>query len=129
MDDMNEWYGRQKAWKGGIHYSIYADGIGYCGETTYGGHDVEYEHRNMGLEIKLLPVAQGKGIASFALKYAIDMAHKSGSFDSVWAEPHPENEPAKKLYAKLGLKPSTRPTYLHPADTYWELDLSNWNSH
>ena len=129
MNDMNKWFEELQAQKEYVHCSIYADDVGFCGETSYETHELEHITRNMGLEIKLLPVAQGKGIASYALKYAIDMAYNSGSFDVVHAEPHPENEAAIKLYKKLGLKFAERPQYLHPADTYMELDLTEWHNY
>ena len=125
MDDMKKWYKNQQDEP--FHYSIYADDVGYCGETCY--DEIENGTRIMGLEIKLLPTAQGKGIALYALKHTIEKAYNSGLYDGVYAEPHPENEAAIKLYKKLGLKDKLRPAYLEPSDTYMELDLSEWHNY
>jgi GNAT superfamily N-acetyltransferase len=67
---------RLQQWLDGInqdvfsrHYSIYAQDIGYCGETFY---DVDREHDLARLDIKLLPKAQGKGIAAYAFSHVIN---------------------------------------------------------
>jgi ribosomal protein S18 acetylase RimI-like enzyme len=86
----------------------------------------------MGFEIKLLPKAQGKGIAEWALKKIIDMAISSKKIDSVWATPNKNNEKARNLYVKLGLKEKEFPMYLAEENsgyhTYMELKLNEYKN-
>ena len=58
------------------HYSIFEDTV-YCGETFY---SIDREHDgSAALDIKLLPSARGRGIATKALSFAIDEAFKHGA--------------------------------------------------
>jgi RimJ/RimL family protein N-acetyltransferase len=41
--------------------------------------------------------------------------------DAVWVEPHPINQAAMRLYARLGFRPTERPADLPPGESYWEL--------
>ncbi len=103
------------------HYSIYAEGIGYCGETFY---DADVEHDLASLDIKLLPQAQGKGIAAKSLSFVIDKAFTDGNVNRVYVEPCSENRKAWALYEKLGFVRKTRPIYLEYEDNYLELTKS-----
>ncbi len=105
------------------HYSIYAEGVGYCGETFY---DVDDEHKSAALDIKLLPCSRGKGIASKALRFAIKKAFEDGQAESVYVDPHPENLKAWALYEKLGFECKPRPEYLEEGDTYLEFRRDQW---
>ncbi|HAR86059.1 MAG TPA: GNAT family N-acetyltransferase [Clostridium sp.] len=105
------------------HYSIYAEGIGYCGETFY---DVDVKHDLASMDIKLLPHAQGKGIAAKALSFAIDKAFTEGKVNQVYVEPQSANRKAWALYEKLGFVSKERPTYLEEDDTYLELTKYEW---
>ncbi|KEZ88343.1 hypothetical protein IO99_02735 [Clostridium sulfidigenes] len=105
------------------HYSIYAEGIGYCGETFY---DVDVKHDLASMDIKLLPHAQGKGIAAKALSFAIDKAFTGGKVNQVYVEPQSANRKAWALYEKLGFVSKERPTYLEEDDTYLELTKYEW---
>ena len=64
------WYRKNKEAKIFENFSIYTEEYGYCGETGYGIDDNEDE--NLSLDIKLLPKAQGKGIAEYSLRYIIE---------------------------------------------------------
>ncbi len=105
------------------HYSIYHDENGYCGETFY---NVDDKHQTAALDIKLLPGAQGRGIAEYALRFAIEQAFLQGNAKRVYVDPHPDNIKAWKLYRKLGLMSKPRPKYLDPWDTYLELTKEDW---
>lgn len=105
------------------HWSVYAQGIGYCGETFY-------EVDNTGLacmDIKLLSSARGKGIAQKALSYALTQAFQVGGADRAYVDPNPENTKALALYASLGFLPAQRPAHLAPWDSlYFELARRDW---
>ncbi|MBW6472072.1 MAG: GNAT family N-acetyltransferase [Anaerolineaceae bacterium] len=105
------------------HYSIYHDEIGYCGETFYHVDDI---YQTAALDIKLLPEAQGRGIAEYALRFAIENAFLHGQAKRVYVDPHPDNLKAWKLYRKLGFTSKTRPEYLQEWDTYLEISREDW---
>ncbi len=106
------------------HYSIYDDKLGYCGETFY---DVDKKHNLAALDIKLLPIAQGKGIAYQSLSFVIKEAFNVGMAQKVYVDPHLDNKRAWKLYYKLGFISKARPTFLEDGDTYLELNISEFN--
>jgi len=105
------------------HYSFYHDTLGYCGETFY---CVDQEHGLAAMDIKLFPHARGKGIAEFALRYAINQAFEQGHASKVYVEPVPENKKAWKLYKKLGFSVRQRPVFLGEWNTYLELSKEIW---
>jgi RimJ/RimL family protein N-acetyltransferase len=123
MDKLKRWLNWAIAKPGRCHYSIYADGIGYCGETFY---DVDAEHKTAALDIKLLPEAHGKGIAAYALSYVMDRALKDGGADRAYVDPHPDNVKAWLLYEKLGFISRPRPDYLEEWETYLEITKEEW---
>ncbi len=107
------------------HYSVYAQGIGYCGESFY-----QVDETGLAcMDIKLLPCARGKGIAYAALSYALDQAFRAGKAERAYVDPHPENRKALALYASLGFLPAERPAHLKPWDsTYFELSRAAWEA-
>ena len=110
---IQNWYKNIKQTKCFKHYSIYTEEFGYCGETGYGLENINKE--NVGLEIKLLPKAQRKGIAEYSLKYIIKIIEdKIGK--NVWVDPNKENEKAINLYKKLGFRENVFPEYLSSED-------------
>ena len=106
------------------HYSVYAEGLGYCGETYY---RIEPERGHAAaMDIKLVPAARGKGIAFAALKFAIEQAFANGA-TRVWVDPNPENEKALALYRKLGFTEKPMPNDLRESGgsfqpIYFELE-------
>ncbi len=107
------------------HYSIYAQGVGYCGESFYRVDETGLAC----MDIKLLPCARGKGIAYAALSYALDQAFHVGKAERAYVDPHPENRKALALYASLGFLPAQRPAHLEPWDsTYFELNRAAWEA-
>lgn len=107
------------------HYSIYADGIGYCGESFY---DVD-ESGLACMDIKLLPYARGKGIAFAGLIHALNQAFLLGNARSAYVDPDPENIKAIRLYKKLGFKETERAAHLEDPGcpcVYMELTRSDW---
>lgn len=112
-----EWLPWVHSKPGRNHWSIYAEGVGYCGETFY---DVD-ETGLASMDIKLLPEARGKAIAYYALDYALGQAFTVGGASRAYVAPNPENRPAWALYERLGFRPAERPAHLEPADTYLEM--------
>lgn len=107
------------------HYSIYHDELGYCGETFY---NVDQEHGLAALDIKFIPKAQGKGIAEFALRFAIEQVFFQGNAKRVYVDPHPDNLSAWNLYRKLGFTSKTRSEHLEQWDTYLDISKEDWEN-
>ncbi len=107
------------------HWSVYADGVGYCGETFYEVDDTGLAC----MDIKLLRSARGKGIAQKALSYALTRAFQDGGAERAYVDPNPENEKAVNLYLSLGFLPAQRPVHLEPWDSlYFELTRRDWEA-
>jgi RimJ/RimL family protein N-acetyltransferase len=107
------------------HYSIYAENIGYCGETFY---DIDHEHDLAILDIKLLPKAQGKGIAAYAFSNVIDQVFTNNLATKAYADPRLDNKKASKLCAKLGFVSKPRPEFLLKGPTYLEVTRDTFKS-
>jgi RimJ/RimL family protein N-acetyltransferase len=123
---------RLEKWLGGVnqnifrrHYSIYAEDIGYCGETYY---EIDREHDVAILDIKVLPEARGKGIAAYAFSYVIDQVFSNNLATKARVDPHPDNKKAWDLYAKLGFISKPRPEYLPEGPTYLEVTPDTFKS-
>ncbi len=100
------------------HFVIYVEEIGFCGEAYYA---VDRRCRRASLDIKLTPEAQGRGLATDALRTLIRLVFASEfDVDAVWTEPSPVNRAAQRLYQRCGLRPTARPRDLPPGETYWE---------
>lgn len=107
------------------HYSVYAEGVGYCGETFY---DVD-ETGLACMDIKLLGYARGKGIACGALSHALTQAFQSGGAERAYVDPSPENRKALALYKRLGFLPTVRPGHLGDPGcpyVYMEISRRDW---
>lgn len=105
------------------HYSIYEEELGFCGETFY---SVDKNHDLSALDIKLFPYARGKGIASYALSYAIDEVFTKDLASRAYVDPNPKNEKAFKLYERLGFISKKRPEFLEEGETYLEITKESW---
>jgi RimJ/RimL family protein N-acetyltransferase len=126
-------YDRQKAvrWLANLasnphrhHYVIRDTAFDFCGELYY---EVDAIHHMASLDIKLVPNAQGRGIATQALRVLIDLIFRSETeVDSVWVEPWPDNLAAHRLYTRCDLKPQPRPLHLGEGPSYWELKREDW---
>ena len=123
---------RLQQWLNGVnqnifrrHYSVYAEDIGYCGETFY---DIDHEHDLAILDIKLLPKAQGKGIAAYAFSHVIDQVFSNNLASKAKVDPHPDNKKAWELYEKLGFISKPRPEYLEDYPTYLEVTPDTFKS-
>jgi RimJ/RimL family protein N-acetyltransferase len=122
VEKLREWLPWAMAKPNRCHYSIYHRELGYCGETFY---NVD-SWGTAAMDIKLLPHTRGRGIARRALSFAIDKAFTQGGAQRVFVDPHPDNRPAWRLYAKLGFISKERPDYLGEGETYLEIDRASW---
>lgn len=107
------------------HYSIHADGIGYCGESFYNVDD----HGLACMDIKLLPCARGRGIGFTGLAHALDQAFTVGNATSAYVDPDPQNVRAIRLYERLGFQPAVRASHLEDPGcpyVYMELTHADW---
>lgn len=107
------------------HYSVYAQGVGYCGESFYNVDETGLAC----MDIKLLPYARGKGIGYISLSYALDQAFRVGKAERAYVDPNPDNRKALSLYASLGFLPAVRPAHLEPWESlYFELTADAWEA-
>ena len=101
------------------HFLVFAPQIGFCGEAYFAA---DLAHRRAGLDIKLLPEAQGQGIVVDALSTLISYIFETEpDIQVVWTEPSEQNLAARRLYTRCGLKPLPRPADLGQYESYWEL--------
>ena len=107
-EEMRNWYKWIESNRPALnHYSIFEDGK-YCGESFY---NIDREHKNAALDIKLFAFARGRGIAAAGLTHAINEAFQNGA-ETVWVDPVPENTKAVALYERLGFQQKDFPAYL-----------------
>lgn len=107
------------------HYSVYDKALGYCGEAFY---DVD-ETGLACMDIKLLPIARGKGIGFKALAYALNQAFEVGNANCAYVDPNPDNLKALKLYERLGFRKEKRAAHLEDPGcpyVYMELSRKDW---
>jgi RimJ/RimL family protein N-acetyltransferase len=100
------------------HFVVQDPELGFCGELFY---VVDAEHRRAELDVKLVPSAQGHGIATAGLSWLIERIFATETdVDTVWTEPWPENRASRALYTRCGLVETDRPADLRPGPSYWE---------
>jgi RimJ/RimL family protein N-acetyltransferase len=113
------WFKRLQADPCRHHYVVHSPAIGFCGEAYYAA---DLAHRRASLDIKLLPEAQGQGIAFDALSTLISSIFETEpDIQAVWTEPSVQNLASRRLYTRCGLKPRPRPADLGDYESYWEL--------
>ena len=116
---IEDWFERLQANPYRHHFVVHSPEIGFCGEAYYAADPIQ---RRAGLDIKLLPEAQGQGIAVDALTTLIrHIFETEPGIQAVWTEPSEQNLASRKLYTRCGLKPCPRPADLEPYESYWEL--------
>lgn len=97
-DGAEAWLVRLRADPRRRHFVIATEGIGFCGELYYA---IDPSGRRAGLDIKLRYEAQGRGIATEALSaFIAQVFADEPAVDVLWTEPAPENEAARRLYAR-----------------------------
>jgi RimJ/RimL family protein N-acetyltransferase len=112
------WLGRLRLDPDRHHFVAESHDLGFVGELYY---RVERQHRRAGLDIKLRPGAQGRGLATAGLRALCERAFAEPDVDAVWVEPSRENTRARRLYVRCGFAPTERPADLPPGESYWEL--------
>jgi RimJ/RimL family protein N-acetyltransferase len=117
-DGLREWFERLRSSRAGHHFVIRDPDLGFCGELFY---RVEVGHCRAELDVKLVPEAQGRGIATAVLSWLIERVFAlEPEVDAVWTEPTPENAASRALYGRCGLAETRRPDDLRPGPSYWE---------
>ena len=114
---LDTWFALLQASRCARHFVLREDGR-FCGELFY---RVDARHRRAELDVKLVPEAQGHGVATESLGWLIDRVfEREPGVDAVWTEPWPENPAARALYVRCGLAETSRPADLGPGPSYWE---------
>jgi RimJ/RimL family protein N-acetyltransferase len=117
--DIEAWFANVEANPARHHFVIVAPEVGFCGETYCA---VDSSHQRAGLDIKLIPEAQGKGLATDALRTLIRHVFAvEDSVNSVWTQPSRENRAARWLYRRCGLRPANRPPEITNGESFWAL--------
>lgn len=124
MERVSQWYTWLQESPHRHHFVVHSPELGFCGEVYY---ETDSEHRRAGLDIKFIPMAQGRGLATDALRTIINLVFESEpEIEAVWTEPSPENLAARKLYQRCGLAEKERPADLPEGFSYWELNRVDW---
>lgn len=114
---LDMWFELLQASRCARHFVIHAEGR-FCGELFY---RVDAPHRRAELDVKLMPEAQGRGVASEGLGWLIERVfEREPDVDAVWTEPWPENDAARALYTRCRLVETRRPADMRPGPSYWE---------
>ena len=115
---LRAWYERMAANPHARHFVVHDTELGFCGELFY---RVDPEHRRAGLDVKLVPPAQGRGIARASFSRLIELVfEEEPDVEAVWTEPSPVNVAARALYTRCGLVEGNRPSDLGMGPSYWE---------
>jgi len=124
ITEMGIWFKNLKKSDLVNHYVALNKDNSFCGELFY---RKDLEHKRAGLDIKFLPEAQGRGLATEALQLFIDYLFETDEdIEAVWTEPSEDNTAARNLYARASLEEKERPVDMRGGDSYWELSKSDW---
>lgn len=96
---LNEWFSSIESSNDRAHYSIYQYNY-YLGELFYNAEKEDH----IIIDIKLMPSAWGKGIATYALSFLLDTIFDLYPQGVCFVDPHEDNVSAKRLYKALGFK-------------------------
>ena len=122
LERMRKWFAKQDGQVHRGHFIVENEQSGFCGELHY--RRVE-DTRIYSLDVKFRPESQGRGLATEAFGMLIDHVFAvEPDCDAVYTEPWPENEAAKALYRRCGLRPESRPAVLGEGPSYWERNRS-----
>lgn len=121
--ELREWFGAIRLDPARRHFVFRADGVGFCGELFY---RLDASGR-VELDVKLVPAAQGRGLATAGLRWLVDRVFSTvPTARLVWTEPVAENARALSLYARCGLAPAPRPADLGDGPSFWALTRAEW---
>jgi RimJ/RimL family protein N-acetyltransferase len=123
-EDIANWYRALQKRSNRWHFVVHSVETGFCGEIHY---TVDRLHKRAGLDIKFVPEAQGRGLATDALKTLIcHVFEREADVEAVWTEPREENQAARRLYTRCGLVSKLRPADMASDYDYWELSRGDW---
>lgn len=123
---LRAWFRRLRSSRHEHHFVMRDSDLGFCGELFY---RVDSDHRRAELDVKLVPEAQGRGIATVGFSRLIELVfEREPGVDTVWTEPTAENHASRALYARCGLAEAHRPSDLQPGPSYWERRRSTYDS-
>lgn len=123
-EGISEWLQRRSSHPHFRHYIVLDDNGQRCGEVCFGA---PFVNGGSGLDIKLLPEFQGKGLATQALMAVIDAAFQHDpECQVVWTEPSETNAAARRLYARCGLMETERPSDMEQGRPFWALERARW---
>lgn len=123
-EQMARWFDELQLQPFRHHYVVFDEDGRFGGEIYYA---VDREHGRAGLDIKLAPAAQGRGLAADALRTLIRHVFETEpDVMLVWTEPRADNLASKRLYARCGLRPEPRPVDLRPFESFWALSRTRW---
>jgi RimJ/RimL family protein N-acetyltransferase len=126
ISKMKDWWYRLQINRNRHHFIVYTKEISFCGEVYY---KVDKPHQRASLDIKFIPEAQNRGLATDALNTLINYVFISEpKVTAVWTEPVADNAASQKLYKRCGLKPKKRPVDLKPGPSFWELTREDWEN-
>jgi RimJ/RimL family protein N-acetyltransferase len=109
QESMTAWLARLQADASRRHFVIHAPPLGFCGEAYYA---IDADHDLATLDIKLRPEAQRRGIASAALVRVLSEIFDGALAGHAYVDPSRHNEPARRLYERLGFVDAVRPAWL-----------------
>jgi RimJ/RimL family protein N-acetyltransferase len=123
-EQINSWFSRVKSDPDRHHFVFRTREIAFCGEVYYA---LDHKLERASLDIKLLPEAQGRGLATDALKTLINHVFEfEKSVNYVWTEPSKANLNARRLYVRCGLQSTERPPDIQPGESFWVLSRQEW---
>jgi RimJ/RimL family protein N-acetyltransferase len=123
---MREWLDRVLDNPDRHHFMVSAEEVGFCGEAYYSADPAS---GLASLDIKFRPEAQGRGLATDALRTLIRHVFETrADVETVYTRPSERNTPAHNLYRRCGLAPAPRPAHLPPEGMFWALSRATWES-
>jgi len=122
LEHMENWFNWVNQSEGTNHFVLFHENE-FCGETFFAKDEIG----RAGLDIKIFPEFQKKGLAFEAFQALIDHCFdREENIIELWVEPTENNHKAKQLYEKCGFKPKMKPLDIDCIDTYWALEKKRW---
>jgi RimJ/RimL family protein N-acetyltransferase len=124
-DKVEEWIAKVDANPSRQHFVVIAPEAGFCGETCF---EVGGDNKRASLEIKLIPQAQGQGLARDALSTLIQHVFEvEEDVNSVWMRPSQANQATRRLYQRCGLRPAAHHADIQDGESYSALSRERYD--